>query len=105
MSDKKPTIIDRCKNLKAVFEALSVLKKLGVILGFLGSLGGVGYLATDDDPEPTVQENRTVEPQPEYALKGHTHSQPVQTITDHAPSVKQAIDDYDKKHDPQQLGH
>ena len=57
MSDKKLTIIDRCKNLKAVFDALSILKKLGIILGFLSSLGGLGYFATDMiDPEPVIED-------------------------------------------------
>jgi len=113
MSDKKPTIIDRCKNLKAVFDALSILKKLGVVLGFLSSLGGIGYFATDtDEPGYAPAPSKYVKPAsdnavkvPEYALKDHAHPQPAPIIMDCRADIQQAITEYNKKHDPQKLGH
>lgn len=97
------------KKVKLFWDAYKMI--IGVV-ALLGSLGVGGYAAYDVDVEPEakpepvaldkVDELKIIHVTPEYALKGHTHPQ---IIIDHAPGIKQAIEEYEKKHDPQQLGH
>jgi hypothetical protein len=105
MSGKQPTIIDRCKNVKAVFDALSIIKKLAVVLGLLGSLGGVGglgYFYTDEStPEPVAE--ALPDMAVEYSSKGHTHDIPPAVDCD--PMINRAVEAWARKHDPQGLGH
>lgn len=97
----KDGIINSCKNLKAVFDALSILKKLGVVFGFLSSLGSIGYFYTDTT-EPAPEPEPVVQPTPEYALKNHEH---LRSEKDWGTEIKKAIIGYDKQHDPKKLQH
>lgn len=93
------------KRVKLFWDAYKMI--IGVV-ALLGSLGIGGYAAYDDSEaviEPLQAPEKSSIDSPEYALKGHTHTQPIQIIVDHAPRIKQAIDEYNKKHDPQKLGH
>lgn len=86
------------KKIKLFWDAYKII--IGVV-ALITSIGGGGY-ALYGESEPVtealpVSEEANIS-EPEYALKGHIHQQPVQIIIDHSPAIKHAISEYEEKH-------
>lgn len=106
----KKQFFEKLKHIKTVWDAFNIFKKLALLFGVLTA--GVGtYFAEDvveyaQEPEvdlyvaperEKVNELVITHIKPGYAPIDHTH--------DYQSLIKQAIKDFEDKHDPAGLGH